>query len=308
MATGACKSLLSFYGMWLLMAVGVVGIGCIVQHDANHGSFSKNKTVNKLFSKAMLIVGCSDLTWRIQHNILHHTYTNIHGLDEDIDVGFFMRVSPDQKRYKFHKYQHLYGWVLYSLLTLRWVTIKDFQNIFIYNREGLLHKENISLFKALPELVFYKLYYYTFILAVPMVYSGMSASAVVYGFLLMHLVAGFLLSVFIQLTHLVGSSKAVTQGSNTMAQSSFIEHQILNSCNYAPSNKFLTWFLGGVNLPIEHHIFPKIAHVHLSAISPIVKKVILAHGLPYHVNNTLWEAIKSHYKVLKNLGRNGDFA
>ncbi len=111
-----------FFGLWFLTGVGMVGIGCSVHHDSNHGSYSDNKTVNKIIGDLVNLVGGYDVTWRIQHNILHHTYTNIEGLDEDIEVGGLMRFSPHSKKYVLHRFQHIYAWFLYCLLTLQWVT------------------------------------------------------------------------------------------------------------------------------------------------------------------------------------------
>src|SRR5690606_21308407 len=126
-----------------------------------------NKTLNKWMSKIIVLVGGYDVNWRIQHNILHHTYTNIEGLDHDLDAGFFLRFSPHQKKLKMHLYQHLYAWILYGFLTLQWATIKDFRLVIQYNKLDLLKKEKLTLRKALLQVTLYKVLYYGLVFVVP---------------------------------------------------------------------------------------------------------------------------------------------
>src|SRR5690606_33851968 len=168
----AASNLLLFYGAWLLMALGMVGIGCSVMHDSNHDAYSGNKTLNRHLGKIIMLVGGYDLNWRIQHNILHHTYTNIDGLDHDIDAGVLLRFSPAQPKRGFHKYQHLYAWFLYGLMTIFWTTQKDFKQLIEYNELGLLKKEKTTLRKAMTRLISYKVFYYIVTLVLPLLFSG----------------------------------------------------------------------------------------------------------------------------------------
>ena len=101
--------------MYAIIGIGVAGIGLSVMHDANHGSYSKNKFVNTLLSLSMNMVGGSSFTWKMQHNLMHHTHTNIYHLDEDIDDKPFLRLSPHGKMKSYHKFQHIYAPILYSL-------------------------------------------------------------------------------------------------------------------------------------------------------------------------------------------------
>src|SRR5690606_13440652 len=70
--------------LWFVMGLGVAGIGMSVMHDANHGAFSASKKVNDLMGHTLNLVGGSAFNWKLQHNILHHTYTNVVEMDEDI--------------------------------------------------------------------------------------------------------------------------------------------------------------------------------------------------------------------------------
>ncbi len=292
-----------FFGMWALVGMGMIGVGCGVHHDSNHGSYSDNKTVNKVVGDIVNLVGGYDVTWRIQHNILHHTYTNIEGLDEDIDAGGLLRFSPHSPKKAMHRFQHIYGWFLYCLLTIQWVTYKDYRLIMIYDAKGLLKKEKISKGKALLELSIYKVIYFTYILVLPIMFSGMPWQYVVAGFMLLHVIAGLGLSCIFQLAHVLESSEFPLPADDRKMENSWAIHQMLNTADFSPRSKWVCWFVGGLNYQVEHHLFPHISHVHYPEISKIVKRTAEEFGVPYKVMPTFVNALGEHYKMLKKMGR-----
>ncbi len=291
-----------FFALWVLMGVGMVGIGCAVMHDSNHGTYSSNKTVNKYMGKIIALVGGYEVNWRIQHNILHHTYTNIEGLDHDLDAGVFLRFSPHSKRYKMHRFQHLYAWFLYGLLTLQWATIKDFKQVIQYEKLDLLKKEKITLRKALMQITFYKAIYYTYMIILPIFVFGMAWQYVLIGFVVMHFVAGFLLSVVFQLAHVMEECEFPEPTDVRKIENSWAVHQLLNTADFSPRSKWMNWFVGGLNHQIEHHLFPHISHVHYREIAPIVKTTAEEFGLPYYTGSSFMKAMWEHGKMLKKLG------
>ena len=123
--------------MYAVMGMGVAGIGLCIMHDSLHGSFSKKPALNKLFSLSMNLIGGSAFTWKVQHNFLHHTFTNVKHLDEDIDDKPFIRLSPTGKLKKYHRFQHVYAFFLYSLATVSWLLFKDFKQLVQYNKSGI---------------------------------------------------------------------------------------------------------------------------------------------------------------------------
>lgn len=301
--TGAgAVNIFLYLGLWLLMGVGMVGIGTSIMHDGNHGSYSQNKNANKWLGRIILLVGGYHVNWKIQHNILHHTYTNIEGLDGDIDAGIFLRFSPHSKHYKMHKFQHLYAWFLYGLLTVQWATIKDFKNVIEYNKLDLLKKERLTLRQALWEVAWTKALYYGIFLVLPLLFSGVSWGWVVLGFFLMHFAAGLALSCIFQLAHVMeGAEFPVPDNQNKMANN-WAVHQVLNTINFSPRSRIMSWFIGGLNFQIEHHLFPHICHVHYPKLSLIVKRTAHQWGIPYQVERTFVTALITHGKMLKKLG------
>jgi linoleoyl-CoA desaturase len=290
----------------VLMGLGIVGLGTSVMHDANHGALSRHKKVNAAAGHLMELVGGYSTTWKIQHNILHHTYTNVEGLDEDIDTVKLLRFSPNKPLYWFHRYQFIYAWFLYALLTLFWMSAKHFIQLHTYHRLGLLRKQRISFRKAYIQVSLLSVFYFGYTLALPLLFSGMPWYIVVAGYFAMHLVAGFLLSCIFQPSHIVETSTFETpvedKGTYRM-KNSWAVHEMLNTANFAPGSRITSWFIGGLNYQIEHHLFPSICHVHYRKISAIVKSVALAYGLPYNVQPTFLQAIYAHGKMLRQLGR-----
>jgi len=202
MTTGAGEgNIWLFLGLWFLMGLGMSGIGTAIMHDANHGTYSSNKKINVFISHILEVIGGYTVTWKIQHNVLHHTYTNIAGLNEDIDSIVFLRLSPRQPRYWFHRYQYLYAWFFYMMMTLFWMTVKDYQQEVKYKQHDLLTKQKVTLRQAIFRITLYKLFYYAYIMLLPMLFSGMSWYFVIIGFLLMHFTAGLLLSCIFQPSH-----------------------------------------------------------------------------------------------------------
>lgn len=289
--------------LYLLSGLGIAGIGMGVMHDANHGAYTKKAVWGKVLGKTMDFMGCSSFMWKIQHNVLHHTFTNIHGHDEDIDApSFLLRFSPHSKSYKIHKYQHYYIWFFYSLMTIYWVFWKDFKKANEYYQMGLIKTKKerlISLLKLIP----LKLAYITYALVLPLVFTPTSAWWVVIGFVLMHLLAGVLLSVVFQLAHVVPHMSFPQSNEQGEMDNSWHIHQLITTSNFSPKSKFLFWYFGGLTNQIEHHLFPNICHVHYQKISRIVAQTAHDFKVPYHVNKTFFSAISNHVKMLRVLGK-----
>lgn len=295
-----------FFGLWFLMSWGMSGIGTAVMHDAQHGTYSPKKWVNKYVGKILDLIGGYSLTWKIQHNQLHHTYTNIYGLDEDIDSIKLLRFSPRQPLAWYHRYQYIYIWFFYMIMTLFWMTLKDYRQIVSYRNHNLLARHNVSFQQAVWRISLYKMFYYSYILVLPIIFSGMPWYYVVAGFLLMHFVSGLFLSCVFQPSHVVETSvfaAPVQSEGRSQMENSWALHEVENTTDFAPNNKFLTWYIGGLNFQIEHHLFTGICHVHYSQLAPIVQEVANDFGVPYHVEPTFWKALKEHVRMLKILGR-----
>ena len=287
--------------LWATMGFGMAGVGMGVMHDACHGAFSKNKTVNKILGYSINFVGGFDINWRIQHNVLHHTYTNIIGADEDVDAGIILRFSDSQDKKKHHRYQHLYAWFLYGLMTISWVLTKDYVQLIKYNKKKLVKSQGVSLNKAIMLLTFWKVFYLLYALILPIFLTGDIGISIA-GFFLMHFVCGLFLTTIFLCAHIVDQTDFPIPDKNGEIKENWYAHQMKTTANFSNSRSIFSWFIGGLNYQIEHHLFPTICHIHYYELSKIVKKTAQEHGLPYHCNNTFLDALKHHYSHLKLMG------
>jgi linoleoyl-CoA desaturase len=304
--TGA-NSLWIFMALWFIMSWGMSGIGTAVMHDANHGTYSPNKKVNRFIGHILEVIGGYTVTWKIQHNVLHHTYTNIAGLDDDIDSIILIRLSPRQKWYSFHRYQYMYIWFFYMIMTLFWMTAKDFLQVIRYKQHDLLVKQKVSLREALFRISIYKVGYYAYMLVLPILFSGQPWYWVLAGFLLMHFCSGLFLSCVFQPSHIMEESSfplPVGLAGKRRMEDSWAVHELANTTDFAPRSRVLSWFIGGLNYQIEHHLFSNICHVHYKKIAPIVQATAADFGLPYNVKPTFFSALRAHARMLKILGEN----
>lgn len=289
-------------GLWLCMGVAVAGIGMSVMHDANHGSYSKNPKVNAAFGHTLNLLGGSVVNWKLQHNILHHTYTNITHVDEDIADRLVLKFSPHTKVKSFHKYQWLYVFFFYGLITLYWVVLKDFIQYRQFIKIGVNNKSKEENIRLLLKIILLKTSYLLVIIGVPILIWQIQPGLVITGFLLMHFVAGIILSTVFQLAHTVEHTTHPMPDENGLIDNEWAIHQMETTVNFARKNKLLSWYIGGLNYQVEHHLFPKISHVHYPAIAPIVKQTAEEFGVPYHENETFTKALGSHIRLLKKLG------
>ncbi len=287
--------------LYIVMGLGTAGIGLSVMHDANHGSYSKYKWLNNVVSYSTNLIGACSMTWRIQHNVLHHSYTNIYELDEDIHDKPFLRLSPHGKYKSYHRFQHIYALFLYTLATISWVIQKDFKQLAHYSKSGMAKQNGFNVTKEWLILIGSKLFYFAYIIGLPLA-IGIPVWLSVVGFFIVHGVAGFLITVIFQLAHVVeGPDHFIPDPSGTM-DNIWAIHQLKTTANFSRKSKLMTWFSGGLNHQVEHHLFPNICHVHYDKISNIVKSTAEEFNLPYYEHKKFSQAILSHLKTLKQFG------
>ena len=299
MIFGIAKNPSFFWIFWILMGLGMAGIGMSVMHDANHGSYSKKKSINKIMGFSLQLLGGTNKIWKIQHNRLHHTYTNMIGHDPDVSPIPLLRFSPDAPYRKLHRFQFIYAWFLYGLMTFSFATIKEFKQLFEWRNKNIISKKEFS--DLFFDLIFYKFLYYIFILWIPLTLLDINFLQWLGLFFLMHFVSGFLLAIVFQTAHIMPNCKHISF-SGKMNVDSWAVNQVLTTCNYSPNSVFFSWFIGGLNYQIEHHLFPNICHIHYSNISKIVRKKTREYQLPYNCKNNFLIAISSHARMLYKLG------
>jgi linoleoyl-CoA desaturase len=302
-----CYFALMFYIQTLLgavfatvgLALGYALIAFNVMHDAAHGSYSRRSWLNKVMAASMDFMGGSSILWRQKHNQMHHTYTNIAGRDDDIDIGVLMRLSPNQRRYPWHRFQHIYAPFLYSLLTLFIMFYSDFMQM-ITGKIGQVKLQNIGkkqklyFVAAKCACLFYTLVLPSFL------HPFLHVLAV---FLGVHLIFGLVLSVVFQMAHTVEGVDFPAPNAQGEMPDEWSIHQLRTTSDFAPGSRFWAFAVGGLNFQVEHHLFHRISHVHYPEIRKILTKVCEDYQVPYHHHPSFWGALKAHFSFLKKMGQ-----
>lgn len=291
------------FALYIMSGLGMAGIGMGIMHDAIHGSYSRYKWFNDLMSNTINLIGSNKEMWRLQHNVLHHTFTNIEDHDDDINAPFFLRFSPNSPKNKLHRYQHWYAWIFYGLVTISWISFKDFKNLKRFQKIGLI-KDRKTFNRNLINITLWKLIFFTVLLVLPLLFSPASAWTIVLAFLVMQFVTGICISIVFQAAHVMPDNEFPVPNEFGEVENDRMTHQLVTTSNFAQKSRFLFWLLGGLTNQIEHHLFPHISHVHYKKIAPIVQQTALEYGLPYNTNGSFFATVKSHFKMLKALGIN----
>ncbi len=277
----------------------IAAIGFNIMHDGAHGSFSKYPVVNKLASLTLCILGGSHFMWNMKHNIIHHAYTNIDGIDDDIDGRPFLRMAATQKKYKMHRFQHWYFWFFYGWLHLFWIFFSDYKKYFSQKIGPI----SLKKMKFTDHLYFwvYKILSYGFFLLLPLFTVGLLPTII--GFFIASTVAGFILSIVFQLAHTVEHTSFPLPDERTgKMEDEWAIHQLKTTANFATKNPLISWLVGGLNFQIEHHLFPKISHIHYPAISKIIRQACQEYGIVYVEYPRMYQAVFSHIVFLKQMG------
>jgi linoleoyl-CoA desaturase len=272
-----------------------------VTHDANHGSYSPHRRLERIMRWSLDLIGGSSYVWRVKHNVVHHTFTNISGADGDIEQLPFMRLAPDQRRRWFHRHQHFYVWPLYGAFAVKWQLLGDLQQL----RMGQVEGTPLPWPRGRELLGFWlgKLVFVGWAIGVPLLVRP--AWQVGVGFALASFVMAFVLAVTFQLAHCVeeadfSSVEEIGQSGRT----EWARHQVATTVNFAPRSRALSWYLGGLNYQIEHHLFPSIARPHLRKIQPLVAAYCAAEGVPY-TQTSIWAAYRTVIGYLNTVGLKG---
>ena len=293
-------SLWLMLGLCVVMGAGIAGAGFSITHDALHGAYSSNRNVNAVLGMTFDVTGGSSYMWKITHNVIHHTYTNIQGIDEDLEVSPLLRLSPTSEHRPMHRYQHLYFVGIYSLTTLFWVFLKDFQ--YLLRRDLGPYRNIVHPKGEVAKLLIMKAIYYALVIVIPLLVLDVTWWQFLIGFLTMHVTSGLILSLVFQLAHVIeGPVQFAAEEQKNMKDAWFV-HEMKTTANFARTNRLLCWYVGGLNFQIEHHLFPKVCSIHYPAISRIVEQVAAEYGIPYHHHPTLLGALRSHSRMLKLFG------
>jgi linoleoyl-CoA desaturase len=281
------------------LGLGLAFIGFNIQHDGGHRAYSDWQWVNRIMAMSLDFIGGSSYMWDWKHNSIHHTFPNITGHDDDINVGILGRLSPHQKRHWFHRAQGVYLWFLYGFLAIKWHFFDDFYNLAV----GRIGSHRVPRPKGWDLVIFLggKLTFLTWAFIIPMMLHPVWAVISVY--VLAAFVSGVVLSAVFQLAHCVGEADFPMPDADGKMDTDWAVHQVQTTVDFCPRNRVLSWFLGGLNFQVEHHLFHRICHVHYPALTKVVQDACKDFGIRYASNDTLLAALRSHFRWLQRMGQ-----
>lgn len=286
--------LLSIPCLFLLLLFSAGLLFCVM-HDASHQTFSKNRFINNFAWKATLgILGGCSFSWHQEHVVRHHGHTNILGSDPDVYASHVIRIHPADTWYFWHRWQHFYAIPLYSLMWIHWV-FNDLVNA-IFNTYKL---KGAKYWQFWCQIVIGLIPHVLVGLVIPY-WAFQDMQVVGYAYLLFFMALSIAMAMTFVLAHV---SDGQTFYLPTEPKKDWAVHQLETTADFAVDNRFVTWLLGGLNFQVEHHIFPKVCHLHYPEIQKIVKKYCQARNVPYREEKTLFGAIIRHVMHLKSLSK-----
>jgi linoleoyl-CoA desaturase len=297
--TGA-HSPLGVVGLYVIHGFAQLHMGLNIGHDAVHNAYSRSRRINQVLGRVFDLVGLSSYMWRLMHNHSHHYFVNIRGADTALATGSLFRLSPHDERRPFHRFQHLYALFFYCLATLDWVLAKDYRWLLekSFGNRKIVHHPPAEVFILFAG----KGFYYTYTLALPLLFLDAPWYAVILGFVVMHVFLGLTLALTFQPNHFTPTSSFPEPDEGGHISNTYIRHVLENTADYARRNPLMQWLIGGLNLHVIHHLFPGVCHVHYPALTRIIKSTAEEYGIAYRENRTLVRAFLSHLRWLKILG------
>lgn len=282
----------------LALATGAIGFN--IQHDGGHRAYSDRQWVNSAMAMSLDLVGGSSYIWRWKHSVFHHTYTNIQAYDADMDLGAVARLAPYQKLRFWQRWQHWYIWLMYGIMTIRWQLWGDFRDLIAGDAGTLKFPRPRGW--ALVSLIAGKLVFLTLAFAIPLMFHSIW---VVLGFYALSMgITGLLLAVVFQLAHCVEEAEFQPEPDAAgEVHNAWAIHQIESTVNFARRSRVLSWFVGGLNFQIEHHLFPRVCHIHYPALSRVVEATCREFDVDYREHGSFWSGVASHFRWLRRMSR-----
>jgi len=283
----------------VMLGLATTLIGFNIQHDGGHRAYSRNRWVNRIAAGTMGLIGGSSYTWRWKHSVIHHRYVNITDYDNDLDIRPLGRLSPHQKRLWFHRWQHVYLWVLYGLDAMKLQFVDDFRFI-ITGRIGS-HRVGRPLRWELVSFILGKVAFFSLAFVVPMLFHPVWV--VLFYYVVAAWVLGMVMVLVFVAPHLVPDADfPLPQSPGGMGQP-WAVHQANVTLNFSRHNRLITLLLGGLNYHKEHHLFPRICHVNYAAMSDVVEQVCREFNVAYKHHRSFLAGIAAHYQWLRRMGK-----
>jgi linoleoyl-CoA desaturase len=279
----------------VLCLIGALGVA----HDASHGALRASKRLNRLGVFVFDLVGVNGYVWHFDHVVAHHSTPNVSRYDANLYGWGPLRLDPHAPLRSWHRYQHLYAWLVYATASLFKVYLGDFLAIGRTRADAYLPPRHSA--RELLRLFGFKAWSIGFTLVLPWCTAG-SPALVLTGYFIGHACNGLLMGAVFQPTH-TNTRVAWPRPSNDgRMPTSFDAHVLATAADFAVDSGWITWLAGGLNIHAVHHLFPGIPQLELPEAAAAVRALAHEYGLEYLTFPTWRAALVSHYRALKALG------
>ncbi|MFK7921510.1 MAG: fatty acid desaturase [Bacteroidia bacterium] len=295
----------AFPGVWGLLPAGLIGLSMTgflfnVAHDASHGAFSDKAHINRIMSHSWDFFGMSSYVWSLKHNLSHHSRTNVHGSDIDIEQGVLLRFEPHTERRWYHRWQHLYAPLLYAHFGFFAILFRDFQMMGMHqfaNKKIPQHPRS-----AWRSLLIGKLWFATWFALLPHLLIARPWTEILLGQYITLTIAGIYAVMTLVVPHINRGNSFPLPSEEGIIEGSWAEHQVEATLDFAVDSRLAQWLTGGLNTHVCHHVFPNICHVHYRQLTRLIQETAQEFELDYR-SYRFGEIIRSHFKFLRDLGR-----
>lgn len=291
---------------WLFFFYILAGFFMIVLfvnafHDAAHNAIFKNPKYNKWFTYVLELFGSNSFIWKKRHLLLHHPYANIQNWDIDIKQSDLVRIFPSSKFFNYHKYQHLYMWLLYPFYTLNWLFIRDFKDFFGTKDNYVKRVVKIPKIEY-AKLFACKLFNIFYLLIIPILVLHNHPWYVVFlAWMVMHLSGSALGVVALLSTHVDEYAHFPMPPEDGKMRTTWAMHQMSVTKDFSADSKLANFLFGGFTHHVAHHLFPGVAHTYYPYITQVIRRYAKELDLPYQCY-PFWKAVISHFRLLQKNG------
>ena len=273
-------------------------------HDAGHSSASRTPWINEWGLWAMFFIS-NPVIWQHQHTYSHHSFTNEHARDPDVQ-----HFRPLLRSHKESKYRRMCAFQSSALYLFATYTLSVWGSILYLPIDVLISGSMYGVvswqsrtrpFQAIG-MILHMAVYELVVIAIPLLtHSSLRTAALA---IYTHLTTiGLIFSLFSQINHLNEPSMELTISKrDPRALHSWAADQVETSNNFAIKSQLWYFLSNGLNFQIEHHLFPGLNHCHLYHIAPVVKSTCAEFSVDYKSYDTVNDLAAATYKWISKLG------
>jgi len=284
--------------IWAAFAHGLVkGLTAVnAGHSMSHFSLFTIGWLNTFVFRAFSpLVLSTHQIWSTSHIISHHINT-LTGIDLQ-DNYPVKRVQPGLPHMWFHRIQVFYVPIVYLFGVPLW-TLSDFFSSIPVLFHGKHEMRHLSVSQRLENTIALGLNI-LITLALPFIFLPFPLAFAV--FCASNVPSSLMLVLQIAVNHEV--PECMNKSNPDKERVDWGAHQVLTSHNFGVESAFALHTSGGLNMQIEHHLFPSVHYTHYRALSKIVKQACMEFNLPYNTSKHLPEAVVKHFRLLAHCSK-----